>query len=231
MDSFDPRKQDQGLIGTQVGAMIRRNVRKRFRNVYWDPTYLAQIQKLAPVVLIPNHFGWHDGYLMYLMVQQMKMVTTDWIEEFAAFPLFRSIGGLPFPKGDDAVRANTIRTTIRRMKSGSNLLLFAEGELHRGDQLRPFPDGLDRLIHILPARAYVPIAIFYDYSLHERPEATIRLGEPILAEFATSELLFERVWNLHQRLREDILGGATYPVLAPGIGDANERFGLKSKPR
>lgn len=229
MDLSNQPRQDQGFLGTQVGAMIRRNVKKRFRAVYWDVPFHKEIQAQTPVIFIANHFGWHDGYLMYLAVKKMEIITTDWIEEFDAFPPFAKIGGLPFPKNDFRSRAQTIRTTIRRMEQGSSLLLFAEGELHRGPGLRLFPPQFNRLIAKLPAHAVVPTAIVYDYSLHERPEATLRLGEPILRENASAEGISQSLSTLWEGLQRDVSAGHEYPLLISGTGDVNERFQWKQK--
>src|SRR5665213_1220055 len=120
--------QAEGVVGRVVDQMIRRTVRKRFRCVHWiRPASAPQ----EPCILVPNHHGWHDGYVMYHAVTALNLRTVDWIQEFDAFPLFARVGGLPFPLNDATRRAATIRRTIRLMNAEKrNLLLFAESNLH-----------------------------------------------------------------------------------------------------
>jgi len=115
----------QGVVGRMVDWMIRRSVRKGFRGVYWIP---PDRPLPTPCVLVANHHGWHDGYAMYHAVTKLGIKVVIWIEEFEAFPLLASVGGMPFPQDDAVRRAATIRKTIRLLQKGeASLLLFGEG--------------------------------------------------------------------------------------------------------
>jgi 1-acyl-sn-glycerol-3-phosphate acyltransferase len=222
-------EQVRGIVGQGVDRMIRRAVRKAFRAVYWTPP-ANEIPK--PAVLVVNHHGWHDGYLMYHAVTKLGLPSVDWIQEFDSFPLFGHVGGMPFPAGDPARRAATIRKTIRLMNEESkSLILFAEGVLHRPPELMPFGKSLSMIANKTPASTIIPVAIRYDMALHERPEAYLSFGAPLekgpdLAYRARLEIarMLDRLAVKIAFERESL------QVLCEGTKDVNERLDFRSSP-
>ncbi len=206
--------------------MIRRTVRARFRNVYWRrPGPLGE----GPFVFAANHHGWHDGYLMFHLVTALGVPSLDWIEEFGAFPLFEKVGGMPYPPGDPAARARTVRMTIRRMRSeGRSLVLFAEAVLHRPPDVLPFGRALELVASKVPGCRVVPVAIHYDMSLHERPEAFLALGEPLPSGPDSCGRARDEVARLLEATRAGLDG--PWDVLAPGTPDVNERWDVRRAP-
>ncbi len=201
--------------------MIRRSVRKAFHTVWWNAPALPQ----APAILVANHHGWHDGYLVYLAATKLGLRVVDWIAEFDAFPLFSKVGGMRFPADDPAARAATIRRTIRLMREGRSLMLFAEGTLHRPPGLLPFGKALETVARGVPGVRIVPVAIRYELSMHERPEAWLRFGP----EVETGDGLAERT-RLAVAEGLDALAGEVrfsperFETLAQGTLDVNERW-------
>lgn len=214
--------QEEGLIGRIVGGMIRRSVRARFRNVYWRPP-TSSIQ--PPAILYANHHGWMDGYLMFHLVRKLNLVCLDWIEEFDTFPLFTWVGGVRFAKGDTSGRALAIRRTIRELQRGKSLVLFAEGFLHRPPQIFPLGRSLEALAKQVPNLSLVPVAIYQEMSMHERPEAWISVGQP--HEFVSLECSRERLQAELNRLRADVEAEVKFDVLAAGTASINERMSMK----
>lgn len=213
-----------------IGQMIRRNVRARYYEVRWRPP--AQLPE-CPILWVPNHHGWHDGYLMYLAVKALSVPTLDWIAEYDAFPLFGRIGGMPYPADDAAKRAATFRKTIRLMNEGGwSLLLFAERHLHPPPEILPFGRSISKICRAVPGSQVIPVAIYYEQSLHERPTAWIDFGRPInpedeedpsaSAQQAVTQLLAELRGS-----RWDTDKGFT--TLLAGTRDVNERHGLNRR--
>lgn len=219
--------QDEGILGKLVGGMIQRTVRKTFRNVYWQgPARPIE----APAILFANHHGWHDGYLMYHLVKALQIHAVDWIEEFDVFPLFSKVGGMRFPKADSTARAAAIRRTIRLMKDDRrSLVLFAEGKLHRGPELLPFGKALPFLIKNVPNVSLVPVAIRYWQGVHERPEAWIRVGEPVTP--GTAETLRTELVGVLSRLDSAIAQEEHFDVLASGTKSVNEKWDMRRIPK
>jgi 1-acyl-sn-glycerol-3-phosphate acyltransferase len=221
--------QAKGLAGALVDRMIRRSVRKSFRNVYWIP---PEGQVADRTIFVANHHGWHDGYVMYLASSALGLRTLLWIEEFEAFPLFAKLGGMPFPVGDAAGRAKTIRRTLRLMsEEGRCLLIFAEGELHPPPTLLPFGRALEFVAGRSPQSPVVPVAIRYELSLHERPECFIAFGQPLHGEERTAERCRLATGHMLDVLAAKMrLEREAIQVLAPGTPDVNERWDMRRIP-
>lgn len=217
--------QEQGFIGRQVGSMIRRSVRRRFHKVYARG---IDNPLSAPAVLYANHHGWMDGYVMFHVVSALGLPSVDWIEEFDAFPLFRTVGGMPFPRGDSAARAATVRQTIRLMNQDKrSLVVFPEGTLHRPPNLLPLGKALSTIARHVPHASFVPVAIAYEMSLHERPEAWISIGPP--HPFAGVSDCQTRLQTELDSLRSDIGATKGFIALSPGTADVNERMKFPSR--
>jgi 1-acyl-sn-glycerol-3-phosphate acyltransferase len=172
--------QERGLAGMMVGSMIRRSVGQCFRRVYWSPPPMFPE---GPVVFACSHHGWHDGYLMFQAVKALNKPTLDWIAEFDAFPLFRMVGGLPFPPADPARRAATVRETWKLMRDeGWSLMVFGDGELKRSSEPWTVGSAVEAAVRTVPGVQIVPVAISYDMSVHQRPEAYLWFDAPITPE-------------------------------------------------
>jgi 1-acyl-sn-glycerol-3-phosphate acyltransferase len=220
------RNQTAGIAGTVVDKMIRRSVRKNFHGVWWaGPSEPIP----EPCIFVPNHHGWFDGYLMYHAVTKLSRPSLCWIAEFDAFPLFRHIGGLPFSPQRPLERAATIRTTIRRMRDEKmNLLLFAEGVLHRPPEVLTFRKSLDLVYKQVPEASVVPVAIRYEMSMHERPEAFLLFGQPVAAKDTTPEKTRLQVKGLLDRCAHQIsFERENFLPLAQGTQDVNERWDMR----
>lgn len=206
--------------------MIRRSVRRHFRTVYWSPP-AEPIP--APSILVPNHHGWFDGYLMYHVVTSLGLRSLDWIQEFDAFPLFSKVGGMPYPIDDPIKRAQTVRRTIRLMRDQArSLVLFAEGQLHPPPTLLSFGRALEVVASKVPSVSIIPVAIRYEMSLHQRPEAYIGFAPPVpLGEdlaLRTHTAVATRLESLGQESRQS---KESFNILVRGTLDVNERWDMR----
>lgn len=217
--------QEDGIVGKIVGRMIRNTVRARFHNAYWIPP----TQSIAPpAIFITNHHGWHDGYIMYHVVKKLGLPSLDWIQEFDVFPHFAKVGGLPYPVGNPQIRAKTIRQTIRLMQDQrKSFVMFAEGVLHSPPSILPLGKALKLLAKQVPHATLVPVAIKYELSLHERPEAFVLFGQALPntpnilteAHAALTETLFQ--------LNHKVQDRESFDLLAAGTPDVNERWDMR----
>lgn len=215
--------QTEGFVGWLVGGMIRRSTRSRLRNLYWSA---PQEPLTAPVIFYCNHHGWLDGYILFHVVEKLKLKALDWIEEFDSFPLFAKAGGMRYAAGDTTGRATTIRKTIRLMNSEKlSLMLFAEGVLHRPPTIWPLGKALQLVAEKVKGVTLVPTAIYYEHSIHERPEAWVSLGSS--HAFSSLDDCQSRLEGELGSLRERVGKNEDFPILARGTGDVNERMSMK----
>lgn len=220
--------QEEGLVGRLVGGMIRRTVRSRFRNVYWQP---PAVRPTAPCIFAATHHGWHDGYVMFHLVTRLGLRSLDWIQEFEAFPLFARAGGMPFPADRPGVRAATIKRTIRLMNAERrSLILFPEGVLHEPPEIWPLGESLTLLMKRVPEAEILPVALVYRMSTHERPEAFVRTGTRLFAREAHLESVREAMMTTRNEAVEAMGDPTVWEVLAPGTPDVNERWDFRKKP-
>jgi 1-acyl-sn-glycerol-3-phosphate acyltransferase len=222
-------QQAEGPFGWIVDRMIRSSIRSRFRNLYWLP---PSMPLNGPVILAANHHGWHDGYVMYHAVTQLHLPSMMWVEEFQAFPLFRHVGAMPFPRSSASDRAATIRKTVRQMQEGDrSLVIFPEGVLHRGPALLPFAKSLEFVAEKVPKALVIPVALRYDASLHERPECFIGFGDPVERGKDLSERTRLAVKSLLDIVAVKMAHSPdAFALLATGKEDVNERWDMRGLP-
>ncbi|MDX2065482.1 MAG: lysophospholipid acyltransferase family protein [Fimbriimonadaceae bacterium] len=212
--------QVNGMIGWGVDALIRNASRRAFHTIWWQPPRYDIPQ---PWIVVPNHHGWHDGYVMYLALTALQVPFFDWIAEYHVFPLFGKVGGLPFPAASAHIRAATLRKTVRAMQQQRrSLLLFAEGTLHRPPELLPFGKSLAFVQRQVPEASLVPVAIRYQHAIHERPEAFIQFLDPVSTPTETHNSI---ATALSQPITSE-----DYRVLVRGRRDANETWQFGKRP-
>lgn len=216
--------QEEGFIGRMVGGMIRRTLKQQFHTIYWRP---PDPVPSGPVIFTCSHTMWHDGYLMFKAVSELGIPTLDWIAEFDAFPLFRKVGGLPYPPNDPTRRAATLRESIRLMKTEKrSLILFSDGSLRRPHEDWQVGRAVEVVAKHVPEATILPVAIRAELSLHQRPVAYLSFGKPL-----------ERGEHLKERAKAEISSmlkpcdEQPWQLLMTGTLDVNERMDMRKAPR
>ncbi|GIV09074.1 MAG: hypothetical protein KatS3mg019_2107 [Fimbriimonadales bacterium] len=175
-----------GLQRRFVDTLIERSLRGHFRAVYVRG---APPDTQRSLILYANHHYWWDGYLAYWLIRSWGRRMVVWMVSYRRFPPFRAIGALPFPAGDAAARAHTVRRTLEALRSSATaLLLFPEGKLH-GDteHLLPFQRSLHWLARQTPKAQVLPLGIYIEPSYHQYPRAYLGVGAPFQSDLADSD--------------------------------------------
>ncbi len=167
----------QRPLGLFTGWLIERALRQHFRAVYvWER---AQPSERTPAILFAPHHYWWDGYLCYWLSRVWGVRAMVWMREWRRFPPFWSLGAMPFPNDNIALRMRAVRRTIWQLQQPGNLLfLFPEGELHPAPEVWAFQRALHWLHRQLPAVCLLPMAIEIVTGIHQYPEAYVLVGEP-----------------------------------------------------
>lgn len=161
---------------------------------------LGHVPSTGGVVFVPNHTNALVDPLVVQHAVGRRIIPTA-KTGLRANPLLRLLlwilGAVLFERADSsatprqALRQNV--QAIGRCRSiligGGALTLFPEGKSHSDPQMRPFKQGLARIMTDLPAAvAVVPVAIVYSAKTRFRSSVLIRYGQAI----DTSEMPAER---------------------------------------
>ncbi len=184
-----------------VGWLARYSLRQAFRGI-WLQGHVPDSPDGAVVFL--NHNLWWDVYLAWLLASYHKRPLIGWLENWQPFPPFGSAGALPFPPGNPAVRAATMRRTVRLLThSRSLLVLYPEGVLHDDADVRPFGRALWWLREHLPGVLFIPGATHAVFGTEQRPVLRVSLGQP-MPEEESEPLWLESARKRVVTLREDL---------------------------
>lgn len=216
-----------GIPGKLVEGMIKRSCRSRFRNLYWNKPSFQKEE--SPFIFACNHHGWFDGYIMFLAALELRIEVVDWIQEFDAFPLFRFVGGMPFPADRPEQRLATIRQTKELLRNGKSLILFAEGVLHCPPEILPLGSAALKIGVGVPNTKIVPVGLHYEMSMHERPECYVSFGTPTPANEFTEPTLRQAIEKQVDNARQNLRSEQDLQILFKGTLDVNERWDVRAK--
>lgn len=223
------------LARRAVEGLILRDLRRTFRRVAWLGPWPPALPvgpdgQPAPLVLYANHHGFHDGYLLWLLVgHALGRPALVWMEEWDRAPLFGPLGALPFPPDDARARARAVREAARRMTADPRtvLLLFPEGILGPPDAgLAPFRTEPVRLARLLPpGAAWWPVALRATWWGDDRPTALLTADAPHAPDGREAARLGALLDRLRAARPADLAEGRARRLL-DGAPSAHERWDL-----
>ncbi|GAB4342019.1 MAG: hypothetical protein Kow0037_29050 [Calditrichia bacterium] len=137
----------------------------------------------VPVVLLPNHSSWWDGFLVYLLNKRV-FHRPDFLmmleEQLQHYSFFRRLGAYSIDPGKPKSVAESLHYT-RNLLSERNALvtIFPQGELRPWHQ-RPL--GYRRLPEWLAKKSdrpliFLPLAMRLEFREQRKPVALLKLGE------------------------------------------------------
>lgn len=152
-----------------------------------------QIKANYPLLLLPNHSSWWDGFFVYALNQlwfkrRLFLMMLD--EQLRNFRFFRRLGAYGIePKSHKSIREMiTYSRSILNGEFGKNVLLciFPQGELLPWSN-KPinFKRGIDKILNNAEAHLSVlPLAMRIEMLAEQRPEVFFMAGKP---EFTTGQ--------------------------------------------
>lgn len=163
---------------------IIRKITLLIYKLYYNLSYegLENIDNSKPHIYASNHRSYADPVLISLPVKhrfsymakeelfKQNIFFTALIKMMGAFPVVRG-------KGDMAV----IDTSIEKLKSGRNLVIFPEGTRSKDGKVGKGKTGV-ALIASKSNFDVIPVGIIFDgQKLHFRSKIVVKYGEPIKA--------------------------------------------------
>ncbi len=166
---------------------ILRLMRKHFSSIQLQGEFPSVAGDL-PVLLLPNHCSWWDGFFIYLLNKKLfrrPLYLMMLQEQLEKYPFFSKVGAYSIqPEKPREVRESLMYTLdILRLSSTPSPLvcLFPQGEL-RPAGIRPLgiKNGYEWLIkHFNGKLTLIPLAIKLEFMDQQRPEVFLRLGESL----------------------------------------------------
>jgi hypothetical protein len=165
----------------------------------------------GPAVLVANHVSYVDWLILgSVSARPVRFVMTH---EFFGIPLlrflFRDAKVIPIAPGrvDPDLKERAYDRIAEELEDGELVFLFPEGEITRDGELRPFRQGIERIIERTPVPV-VPMALVGMWGSYfsrrggkamSRPfrrvwsRVIVKIGDPIPPADVTAQGLAERV--------------------------------------
>lgn len=194
---------------------------------HFTVTGVERLPSSGAAVVVANHESWLDPIMVPLALPRKPAFLA--MEELWRMPVIgvvmRAYGPLAIPLNRGAVDARAVKRSLRALEAGALLIVFPEGGISRGGELRPFHRGAA----MLAARAgapLIPIAIEGSAEalplgriVPRRRPVTVHIGTPIVPASQQREDLERASEAAAMQIRE-LRGDRPAPVSGspPGRG-------------
>lgn len=186
-----PAKKNK-LIDFLFSIYLNRLLKKHFYRIHLTgEENLNQINAALPVILYANHSNWWDGFIAYLLTAK-RWKTDDYlmmdIEQMQKYSFFKYVGVFSVDRNDAKEAVHSIDYAVKILKNSNRFLwIFPQGLLQPQD-LRPlkFYPGIAKIAEKLGSVNLLPVTMRYEYTLEQRPEVFIKIGEPDITDNNTS---------------------------------------------
>lgn len=203
---------------------------KHFYSVHlFDP--IASIRPL-PLVLIPNHSSWWDGFIIHMLNRKVLKRTTYLMmleEQLAKNRLFAQVGAYSInPKSVTGVM-ETLNYTVDLINNGSNrmIVFFPQGKLQPWS-VRPlgYKRGLEYLQKKCRNFQILQLGIKLEFLNEQRPQIFIKFGMPMDSQDPDLNIttLEDKHHQLLDDLQSDIIKGQNSLLLFRGRESINKRM-------
>jgi hypothetical protein len=213
-------------------AYLRRLMQRSFHSLRLLGA-LPQLTVGLPVVLIPNHSTWWDGFFVYLLNKELlhrRLYLMMLAEQLSRFRFFRRVGAFGIIPGQRRSVVETLRYSSSLLQDPGNLLcMFPQGEL-RPYGVRPlgFEPGLKRILALSGARASLQmLAMRAEFRGDQLPEVYFLFDEPVevrKAEIPSIEWIEGRETSLLDRLDGLIATGESGSPILCGRAGIHDRW-------
>lgn len=156
---------------------------RRFKNVEVIQDYIPQ--EHSKTIYFLNHNYWWDGliplYLNYTRFnQKARAIMED--KQMREYPFFSKIGAFSINLENPRSSLKSLRYAVESMERfNSCLFIYPEGKLvPPSTELPDFRGGLAWLYQNLDSEIdFVPIGIFIDHSMNNKPDLKIYVGKQV----------------------------------------------------
>jgi chlorobactene lauroyltransferase len=179
--SFIPAGESRWFI-TLFDMYVRILFRRRFHHVWVDLGYKPG--QNSKTIYYLNHTSWWDGLIPLLLNQKLfrqraRAMMED--KQIKKHPFFKKIGAFSVNLSNQRAVIPSLRYAVSSMKrSNASLFIYPEGEIVPFSTKKPaFKKGLAWIAKKCPDTDIVPVGIYFNYALSDKPELFIRTGKAI----------------------------------------------------
>jgi hypothetical protein len=171
-------KTNHTIFGHQtIGRYIRQIVKKDFRTLQIHSDCKFDIHK--PVILLPNHISWWDGFWLYTLNQKIwkrKFHLMMLESELKKHKIFSQIGAFSINPGSRSV-IETFNYTLSLTEKQENLIvIYPQGKIYpqQAEGVK-FQSGILKLLRKIDNCDIINVATFVNYGSHRKPQVDIFL--------------------------------------------------------
>lgn len=143
-----------------------------------------------PVIYIANHSSWWDGMLVFEAVRRLSVTFEHYMmmqnAQLSVFRFFSRLGAYGIDQQSYTGIKQSLNYTIELLKQGKRVWIFPQGEiaaLHQDPLL--FQTGIGCVLKAVGTACVVPVTMEYRLMYHPKPDASLRIGEPIIQDWAS----------------------------------------------
>jgi hypothetical protein len=195
---------------------------------------VPQIQDDLPVILLPNHNTWWDGFFAYLITSNVLsrpiyLMMTE--EQLQNYPFFSRVGAYSINLKNRKRMLDSLDYTHKILMGYDRkaVCIFPEGELkcyHVGSM--EYKRGIQWIMQRLQREVnLVQMAIRIEFLEQQRPEVFIKLGDAVVAgsdSFPGLDNLESRHAQLLSSLENKIQSGQKGEMLLHGKSSIHEAY-------
>jgi hypothetical protein len=171
------RPQKNFLITGFFSKYIHYIVGRNFHAVNFNR---VKINPHQSILLLPNHYSWWDGFLMYYLNKLVfkKQFHVMILEETGRkFFFMKYLGAYTVQKGSRDILASLDYTASLLAEPDNLVLIFPQGTLYSNftDEIK-FQNGLSRVLNLAAGQFQTVFAVsFIEYLQNKKPTANINL--------------------------------------------------------
>lgn len=187
---------------------IYRLLKKNFHsiNLIGD---LPDIPQDLPLIFIPNHSTWWDGFYVYLLNKKFfarKFYIMILEEQLAKYKFFTKLGSFSISRESPKSIIESLKYSADLLRSNpySVTTIFPQGEL-LPNFTRPlnFNRGIEKITRLYGKNVcFLPLSIRPEYLKEEKASVFFKFGSPIIANSETKDLTETLRTQVEQGLEE-----------------------------
>lgn len=224
-----------------AGSLAKFYLHHRFKKNF-SAFYMARFPDLStwegrPVLLLPNHSTWWDGFFIFWLNQTYFRRTPFLMmleQQLRKFPFFRFLGAYSVNRGNAVSARKSLQYTqdlLNHDDTGKNLvILFPQGKLiPHAEQPIQFERGISLLLRNLKRPLVIQLLAIYTWlGAEELPEVAFYFDQSIMYPENEPEFkdLESRMNHIRTTLIKEISSGKNFDPVFSGKKSIHKRFGM-----